>query len=247
MSKHELLDNVTHRRLRVHTIYGPNRGYDFNIARAFPSELPNLQREYPLFFVKNLESGHFEPTALLGFAEHENLYLTDSGWDAEHIPLTVQRQPFLIGFQDRLLEGIAQQVPVTHIDVEHPSVSVSEGIPIFLPQGGESPYLDRIHSILAAIYAGHEAARSLSQVLVGLELIESITINVEFENGTKHSLEGLYTVNDEKFRGLRANGLEALHSRGHLQDVYMMLASLLNVKRLVARKNRRLSDLRSAT
>ena len=69
MTNHVLLDNVTHKNLRVRTLYAQGRGYDVNVARVFPSEFAHLQREYPLFFVKNAESGHFETIALLGFGD----------------------------------------------------------------------------------------------------------------------------------------------------------------------------------
>ena len=244
MTRHVLLDNVTHKNLRVRTALEKGRGYDVNVVRVFPSEFGHLQREYPLFFVKNAESGHFETIALLGFVDRENLYLTGTGWEADYVPLTVQRQPFLIGFQEQVVDGVPRQAPVVHVDLDHPSVGDTEGEPVFLPHGGESPYLERVNSILAAIRQGHEASRSLSQLLVGLELIESIALNVEFDDGSKQSLGGLYTINQDKLRGLSANGLEVLHGRNHLRDIYMMLASLLNVKRLVEKKNRLLSRAR---
>lgn len=241
MANHVLLDNVTHKNLRIRTALEPGRGHDVNVVRVFPSEFAQLQREYPLFFVKNPESGHFETIALLGFSDRENLYLTGAGWEAEYVPLGVQRQPFLIGFQQQVVDGVPRQVPVVHVDIEHPSISYVEGESVFLPHGGESPYLERINSILAAIRRGHEASRALSQVLVGLELIESIAVNVEFNDGSKQGLAGLYTINEDRLRGLSANGLEVLHARGHLQDIYLLLASLLNMKPLIERKNRLLS------
>lgn len=240
MTNHVLLDSVTHKNLRVRTVYGKGRGHDVNVARVFPSEFAQLQREYPLFLVKNKDSGDFETIALLGFSDRENLYLTDTGWDAEYIPLTIQRQPFLIGFQEQVVDGLPRQAPVVHIDLDHPSVGDPVGEPVFLPHGGESPYLERINSVLATIHRGHEASRSLSQLLVGLELIESIAVNVEFDNGSKQGLGGLYTINEDKLRGLSANGLEVLHRKGHLQDVFMLVASLLSMRQLIARKNRAL-------
>ena len=241
MANHVLLDNVTHKNLRVRTALEPGRGFDVNVVRVFPVEFAQLQREYPLFFVKNAESGHFETIALLGFSDRENLYLTGTGWDAAYVPLAVQRQPFLIGFREQVVDGVPRQVPVVHVDLDHPSVSYTEGEPVFLPHGGESPYLERINSILGVIRSGHDASRALSQVLVGLELIESIAVNVAFDDGSKQGLGGLYTINEDKLRGLSANGLEVLHGKGHLQDIYMLLASLLNVKPLIEKKNRLLS------
>jgi hypothetical protein len=242
MVKHVLLDNVSHKDLKVRTTYEPGHGYDANVARVFPSEFCQLQREYSLFFIKDTESGHFESIALLGFAEGENLYLDASGWDASYVPLSVQRQPFLIGFQTQEVDGLPAQAPVIHIDLDHPSVSETDGEALFLPHGGLSPYLERIESILATIHQGHDASRSFSQVLVGLELIESVKVEVQFEDGTMQGLEGLYKIDEEKLRELSANGLEILHQKGYLRDIYLMLASLQNMPRLIEKKNRRLSS-----
>ena len=93
MTNHVLLDNVTHKDLKVDRVFGQDQGDGVNVARVFPVELGRLQNEYPLFFYKNADTGHFETIALLGFANGENLYLGDSGWDASCIPLSIERQP----------------------------------------------------------------------------------------------------------------------------------------------------------
>ena len=242
MTRHVLLDNVTHKDLRVIRDYAKVPGYDVNVARVFPGELIQLQTEYPLFFIRNKEEGGFAPVALLGFTDKENLFLDENGWDAAYVPLSIERQPFLIGFQQQVVDGVPTEAPVVHIDLDHPAVSDTEGERVFLPHGGESPLLERISSMLMTIHAGHAAAKSLSEMLVGLELIESLTLSVELKDGSKESLEGLYTINEDKLQNLNASALEALHRKGHLRDVYMMLASLPNVSRLIERKNRRLPD-----
>jgi hypothetical protein len=241
MVKHVLLDNVSHKNLKVLTGYKPGFGYDANVARVFPSEFCQLQCEYPLFFIKDKDSGHFESIALLGFSEEENLYLGTSGWDASYVPLSMQRQPFLIGFQTQEVDGMPAQVPVMHIDLDHPSVSETDGEALFLPHGGLSPYLERMESILANIHQGHEAGRSFSQVLVGLELIESLKLEVQFEDGTMQRLEGLNKIDENKLRDLSANALEVLHRKNYLRDIYLMLASLRNMPGLIERKNRRMA------
>lgn len=240
MTNHALLDNVTHKDLRVIRDYAKVAGYDVNVARVFPSEFIKLQSEYPLFFIRNKDEGGFEPVALLGFEDRENLFLEENGWDADYVPLSIERQPFLIGFQQQVIDGVPSDAPVVHIDLDHPSVSETEGERVFLPHGGESPLLERITSVLMTVHEGHEAAKSLSEMLVGLELIESLTLEARLRDGSMQSLKGLYTINEDKLQNLNGHALEALHRKGHLRDLYMMLASLPNVSRLIERKNRRL-------
>ena len=242
MTNHVLLDNVTHKDLRINRVYGADQGDNVSVARVFPVELGQLQSEYPLFFFKNAETGHFETIALLGFSEHENLYLGESGWDASCIPLTIERQPFLIGIQEQDVDGIPTEVPVVHIDMDHASVSDTDGEPLFLPQGGESPLLERMSSVLMTIHQGHEASQSMSRLLVGLELIESLAVDIELVDGTRQGLAGLYTINEDKLKNLGASVLEVLHKQGYLQNIYMMLASMPNLARLIQRKNQALTS-----
>ena len=241
MTNHALLDNVTHKDLRINKQYSPGHGYDVNVARVFPVEFQQLQNEYPLFFTRNPESGSFEAVALLGFSEGENLYLGDDGWDASYVPLTIERQPFLIGFQQQDQDGVPTDVPVVHVDLDHPSVSQELGTRVFLEHGGESPLLERATSMLLAIHRGHETSQSFSQLLVGLDLIESLEISFELADGSKETLTGLYTINEDKLDSLNANALETLHRQGYLRSVYMMVASIPNLARLIERKNRMLT------
>ncbi len=241
MTQHALLDNVSHKDLRVHRVFEPGCGYDANVARVFPAEFEQLQMEYPLFLFKNAETGHFESVALLGFADGENLFLDGGRWDARYMPLSIERQPLLIGFQEQDVDGVPTRVPVVHVDLGHPSASTTEGEPLFLPQGGESPLLERLTSVLKAVHDGHEASQAFSQLLVGLDLVETLSIDVRFDDGSRQSLAGLHTINEEKLASLGGDALEALHQPGHLRRLYMMLASLPNLEKLIARKNARLA------
>lgn len=241
MTQHVLLDNVAHKDLRIDRRYAPGGGFDYNITRAFPVELGILQAEYPLFFVRNAETGHFEPAALLGFEEGENLYLGGDRWLARVQPLSVQRQPFLIGFQERVDNGVPEQLPVVTLDLDDPAVSREHGEPVFLPHGGESPLLERMNAVLATIHAGHEAVRTFSRILVGLDLIEPLQLDITFDNGSRHTVNGLHRINEGRLETLDEGALLTLHEGGHLRDVYMMLASLPNLETLIQRKNQALS------
>lgn len=240
MTNHVLLDNISHKNLRVNRVFRPGHGYDSNLARVFPDELLVLQNEYPIFLIKNRETGHFEPIALFGFSDQENLYLQDGRWDADYMPHTVERQPLLIGFQEQIVDGAPTEVPVVHIDLDHPSTSQSEGMPLFLPHGGESEWLERMTSILMAINEGHKIIPLFSQTLVGMELIESVSLDLKFEDGSTQLLKGLYTIDEARLAALSGAALETLHKRGFLHHIYMILASQPNLEKLIHRKNRAL-------
>ena len=237
MTNHALLDNVSHKDLKILPGYQKGQGFDTATTRVFPAEFPDLQMEYPIVLTRNKETGHFEPVALLGLSNNENLFLDSDGWDALYIPLAVERQPFLIGFQDTMESGIPQRQPVVHVDMDHPKVSMTEGEPVFLQHGGESPLLERISSVLMTIHQGNEINQTFSKLLVGLDLVESSTMEFTLANGEKHTLAGLHIINESRLRELNGDALEALHQKGFLESVYMMLASMPNFRKLIDRKN----------
>jgi hypothetical protein len=164
MSNHAILDNITHKDLKILPGYRRGQGFDSSTTRVFPMEFSDLQMEYPIVLTRNKETGHFEPVALLGLSKGENLFLGSDGWDAHYIPLTIERQPFIIGFQETMDAGIPQQQPVVHIDLGHAKLSRTQGEPVFLQHGGESPLLERISSVLLAIHEGNEINQAFSKL-----------------------------------------------------------------------------------
>ena len=78
MARYELLNNITHKDLRVVTRFGREFGDETGMVPAFPTEFAELQREYPIFFRRQTgESGQWQAVALLGFDQKENLFLQD--------------------------------------------------------------------------------------------------------------------------------------------------------------------------
>jgi hypothetical protein len=238
MSDHAVLDNVTHQDLKIDIRYQIGHGFDFHLSRVFPVEFSQIQSEYPIFFIKNKESNEYEAVCLFGFEEDENLFLSDEGWQASYIPLGVQRYPFLIGFQEKVEAGVPTKEAVVHVDMAHPSISSTEGQPVFLEGGGNSPLLERITSVLMTINQGYPSSKNFSQALSEFNLIESLKMNVQINDKESHSLDGLYTINEDKVRELDDSQLGVLHRSGYLQHIYMVLASTLNVNKLIRLKNK---------
>ncbi len=241
MARHELLDNITHKDLKINLRYQPGAGFDHQMARIFPIELGALQAEYPLFFARNTDRDQYDLVALLGFESDENLYLGQGDWLAKSLPLSIERQPFLIGFEGQATSPGSGQ-PVIHVDMDHPSISEEHGERVFLPHGGESVLLERMNEVLGLIHAGHGESDAFSRTLSGLDLIEPLNLEVTFANGEKTTLNGLYAINEDNLRQLNAESLDLLHQRGYLQHIYMLLASLPQLGALIERKNQKLQS-----
>jgi hypothetical protein len=241
MPKHVLLNNVEHKDLHVIATRSAAYGDDVMFAVTFPSEFRNLQAHYPIAFLKAPDTGQFQPVALFGFKDRENLFLTDEGWDARYVPLTVERQPFLIGVQ-RTATGSADEQLVIHVDMDSPRISRTEGERVFLEHGGVTPFLDRMNSVLKAIHQGIAETPAFIGTLLELDLLESFVLDVGLNDGSQHRLGGFYTINEERLNDLGGEALERLNRRGQLLAIYMAIASLSNFRALIERKNRQLSS-----
>ena len=231
MANAVLLNNIEHKDLRVITRHGSDMDESHPFVPTFADEFRLLQAHYPIIFRKETEDAPYEPIALFGFEANENLFLDAKGWDASTVPLLVARLPFLIGRDgDELM---------IHIDLDSPRVSKTEGEPIFLPQGGMSPYLENVNSMLVAVHQGMESNGAFIEALVKHELIEGFSLDVTLYDGSQNRLAGFYTINEERLAALDAAAIDSLHKAGYLGPIYFQLASLSNFRALIDRKNAR--------
>jgi len=234
-----MLNNVTHKDLRVITRHSTEFGDNVASVMTFPTEYGDVQREYPIFFRKDPGTGEYLSVALLGFEKNENLFLDESGWHANYIPGVVARGPFLIGFQRQEVGGNARQEPVIHVDMDDPRISDSEGEPVFLPQGGNSRYLERIATILKGIQDGMAVHKKMFAAFTAMDLVEPVKVEIKINAEEQYDLLGMYTISEEKLAALDGDSLVKLNKAGFLQGAFLVIASLNNVKKLIDMKHRR--------
>jgi hypothetical protein len=225
MQKTELLNNITHKDLRVITRRGAEFGDAVMSCLATPDEFRSLQAHYPIVFQKNAE-GQFQPLALLGLQDGQNLFLGTADWSKQYIPLALQREPFMIGVADDELRML--------VDMASPRISQgAEGEAVFLPQGGNTDFLEQANSILKALHDGLQATPEFVQALLAHDLLESFVLNVELPDGTQGRLVGMYTIHEERLAALDGKAIGLLHEADYLQPIYMAIASMSNFHKLI--------------
>lgn len=223
----QLLNNIQHKDLRIVTQRGAKWGDDFMSAPATVDEFRRLQAHYPIVFQPD-DKGGFVPTALFGLREGENLFLSETGWDADYVPLSVQRLPFSIGIADDELRMM--------INMDSPRISSgAEGEAVFLPHGGTTDFTENANSILRSLHEGLEATTEFVQTLMVHGLLESFVLDVERPDGTRGQLVGFYIINEERLAALDAATIALLHQADYLMPIYMAVASLSNFTKLIKR------------
>lgn len=238
MTNAVLLDNVTHKDLRVRTGHSAEFGDNVNLALVFPTEFASVQREYPILFQKD-SKGVFQAVALLGFDKGENLFLDESGWNARYVPAVQQRGPFLIGLHRRETDGSDRPEPMVHVDLDHPRISQTEGEPVFLRHGGNSPFLDRAGRMLRIIYDGAELAKPMFAAFEEAGLLQAMDVEVNLDDRVQYKLPNFFSIDPDRLAALEGGTLERLNRQGHLQQAVLVAASLGNVSWLIELKNRK--------
>ena len=236
MTSHQILNFADHGALRVRADAAPELGDGVMSCLVVPAEFRRLAAEYPILFRYDGESRSFSALALFGFEPGENLFLQDGNWDAASRPFAMAVQPCLVG-RPRDGQGPGQ----VHIDMAHPRVTQADndGVRLFDDAGQPSPWLEEIAGMLGALDEGYRASGEFYAALERHDLLEPFSMDVTLDNGASHRLVGYHLINEEKLQALDAAALGELHAAGHLEPVYMALASLGNLGKLVRRKNRK--------
>ena len=216
----------SHRKLRVHAQAAAHYGDNQRFVAVVVNEFHALAMHYPILFSKDADTGQFYCGAMLGFDTGENLFLDEHRSLSAYRPLNLQRGPFLTAGSDLA------------IDLDHPRVASSGDQQLFTEGGEPSSYLQSIMGLMRDLRPGLERTRVFIDTLLGLKLIEPMTISARFDDGTNREFTGLYTVNRSQLQELADAAVVDLFRRGYLQLIYLMLASLDQVSALAQRKNR---------
>ena len=233
MANHRIITVEEHADLRIRTDGDAGPGDHIMTCLVVPAEFRQVQSEYPILFRRNVELDGFTALALFGFENGENLFLEDGRWDANARPLAMEIQPFLIGSPDG--EGQKQ----VHIDMDSPRIGQAEGTRVFDEHGRPTPYFEDIIDKLGSLDEGYGESGAFFAALDRYQLLEPMSLEITLDDGSTNRLVGFHVIDEERLQALHAEALGELHEAGQLMPIFMAVASLGNLSRLIARKNRK--------
>ncbi len=198
------------------------------------SEFRKAAIQYPIVFAKHPETGRFAPYVLSGLGVEENLFWSGTALDVAYVPLNVRRQPFYVGTGD----GDAN---VLCIDVESACVDSSGARTLVDADGRDSAYLREILAILGELVTGRAATDQFIATTLSRDLLAPIMLDIVLDDGTPLQIQGLYGLDEEKFRQLDAGALAELWKSGYLDLFYAVLMSSGRIFELIRLKNQRIA------
>lgn len=233
MSKLEILDNVAHADIKVRNEYSDALGDGINQVRVFPTEFSNLQREYPIFFRKS-DAGNYHSFVFLGLEKGENLFLGPEGWRARYVPAAIARGPFSY----EIRQGDNGEADQTRIIIDTDHIKVGDvGEALFLPRGGNTPYLDYIIHELRKLHIGAVMETQFFSELEAFDLIEPVALEIKLSERKQVTAPDLFTISASKIAELSGDALTKLNGLGLLEHCFAILASAGNMAYLVDKKS----------
>lgn len=225
----EILNNEIHRDLRMRVDSGAPQPH---FVMVVMNEFPAAASVCPIFLAKDAGTGEFYAAALFGFQPGELLVEQAAGGNTVFQPLDLQRQGFYASE-----ENIA-------VDPKHPRFGGGAEIALFDGNGNPSDALRKMQRTIGQLAGGVEATRSFIQELLRLELVEPVDISLEFDDGERLALDGLYTISRDNLSELGDDDVVGLFRNGYLQAALTIVISLNQVGLLARRRNERLTAKR---
>lgn len=248
MQRREVLNNITHEHLRVNATFSAELGDNVASTLTYVTEFSDVQKEYPILCRKAPDTDEYQAIVFFGFQKDENLFLAEAdsvnqknvGWRADYVPAVMARGPFSIGIQREIVNGSEMHNPIVHIDMNHPKAVCEDGQGLFLQNGGHSQYLSHISTVLDTINDGIFLTKLMFDAFNKYQLLEDVSLDIEFKNQNKLKINGFQTINTDKLSNLNGEALEELNKSGFLQAAYFIVASMSNIRKLIDLKNRKL-------
>lgn len=193
-----------------------------NHAQIGLSETGVAASDYPLVFMKDVESGRFQLVALFGLRPDANSFVVNHQWQATYLPLAVLGAPFHLGGPEKSL----------CIDESSDLVSTDTGAALFSGDGNETAELSHVRSMFDYFRNDLDAANVFTAVLVNLNLVRPFSVTVEFGHGDNELIEGLYSISPPRFQTLEDPAILDLYRRNYLDKIHIIINSLSQINRI---------------
>jgi len=237
MSNIVALNFDKHSHLKVRAEQRHSSAVNQHLMPLIPSEFGRAGTCFPIIVTKNMETGQFTFSAMIGFQSGENLFVREGSWDAGYEPLQMQRQPFFVG------EDGGEKVIC--FDSDNVALSASEGEPLFNATSQPSDYLETVQSILNELINGESESARLMAQLTSLELLTPFSLDIEFNDGSKQTVQGAYMIDDSKLAQLDDQTVLRLYRSGTIALMHNLQTSMHQLPNLIARKNKMLDIAQS--
>jgi hypothetical protein len=228
------LSREEHSKLKINPGLAEASAARQHLIPIVASEFRKAATQYPIVFAKNPETGRFAPYVLNGLEPEENLFWSGTKMDVAYVPLNIRRGPFFVGTADT-----SSGANVLCIDIESSCLTASGQKSIVDADGSDSPYLKEILSIVRKLVDGQKQTSSFIDTALSMDLVCPIVLDIVLEDGKSLHVEGLYSIDEDRFRSLDKDKVERLWNEGLMDLIYSVIISTGQISNLIRLRNER--------
>lgn len=232
MSKLEELSNNKHKSLKIK----PDAAIEFaatqHLLNVRVNEVGQAISSFPVFLMKDTNSGFWKLSAIASFEMGKSLFVQSKKWQAVFTPSMIQTYPFFL--MNKSQESNDYTIGIVP---ESDAFSTENGLDIFESSGKASLQLSKVKSLLEADIGNDIHTFKFGKALDELGLCKSINLVLTYQDGAVEKLQGLCTIDEDKFNTLNAEQLEALNKQGYLLPIHALLLSIYQLNALIQRNN----------
>jgi hypothetical protein len=223
------LDKDKHKDLKIISKLDLSFAKETHLAAATIREFAHLASTMPVVFIEDPTNKNIHTVAMLGVDQNKNLFWADDRWQGPHVPLNIQRYPFDIRPDGEKL-GVFFD--------ENSAMVAEEGEALFTEGGEPTEFLKNRQQFLAELANSEMLNQRFVKRVVELELLESIQIGIQYQDGSARNVTGIMSINEKKLNELDDAIILELHKAGFLGAMYAIMMSLAQLNRLVELSNK---------
>lgn len=194
------------------------------------TEFGDAARDYPVVFVRagTEDDGKpaIAPIAVLGVKPAQNLFVENGQWRAAYQPAIIRAYPFCVGRLD------AERFAIC-FDAAWSGIGGSEGQRLFDDEGGPTPFLAEVQKQMELMENEITRTRVMCRRLRDLDLLREMRFDATMPDGSKLTVDGFLTVDDQKLDKLGDAAVLELHRSGLLGLIHAHFVSLGNMRKLL--------------
>jgi hypothetical protein len=199
-----------------------------NQALISADEIVSSSSSYPLFFTKNSHSGNFSAIALLGL-QQDNIYFNGQlSSDIAYLPKSLTMLPFGLG-----PDPDNENKMTSCINLDSQLISLDGKASLLNENGSESERLTQVNKALSGIFDAHVSTEYFIAELLEHNLLMELELNVNCDKNENRVLRGLYSINEQRLSQLSPEHKLLFIERGYYPPIMAMLASLVQVNRMI--------------
>jgi len=222
------VDKDLHKNLKVKTSATFEHASTQHLCLVQIHEFIAASAEYPLVFVKDPDNGEFRSVAMMGLVPGENLFYSETKWQATYVPNSIQINPW--GLAPTIEDP--QQLALC-IDIESDMVGEAEGAALYDDKGEQTPYLKNISEFVGTLHQQAPVSITFVKYMAETNLLHPQTLSVTTGDEEKPlKIDGIYTVNTKALEEMSDEDFLELRKRNYLPVMYAHLASLGQVGKL---------------